>query len=273
MPRPLQATLMLLLMTVAAYVVQAIVEQNGVNVAQALGVTLSGFWQVWRYVTFQFLHAGLWHLLFNMLALYMFGSVLERQWGSSRFLAFYLTCGAGAGVAYVVMSTLAGDAAQRWVPLIGASGGVYGIILACMVLLPGMRVVLLVFPMSMRTLGFIVLGMAVLTVLGGIGQDQQRGDFWSQVAHLGGAGTAAVWIWWLPRLRRRKEAEGLGPSSMRQGAWQKRLSSRRKEEGEIDRILDKIHRDGISSLSRGEKKILRDATKRQREEERTYRRL
>jgi membrane associated rhomboid family serine protease len=271
----MRATVVLLLLNVAAFVVQVIAEGNGLGLAGTLGVALSGWWQVWRYLTFQFLHAGLWHILFNMLALYMFGSALERQWGSPRLLAFYLVSGAGAGVAYVVMGLLAGGAAQAWTPLIGASGGVYGMILACMVLFPQMRVMLLLFPMSMRTLGFVVFGVAVLIVLGGLGQGGRTGDFWSQVAHLGGAGTAAMWIWWLPHLHLprwgRKEGAGLGPSSMREGAWQKRLSRRRKEEAEIDGILDKIHRDGIGSLTRGEKKILRDATRRQREEERSHR--
>lgn len=271
-PRPAEATTLLLVTTVAAFVVQVIFAANGVNLSRSLGVTLAGWWQVWRYATFQFLHGGLWHIFLNMLVLYMFGSALERQWGPGRLVVFYLTCGAAAGAAYVAMSLVAGGAAQRWVPLIGASGGVYGILLACVVLFPHMRVLFFLFPMSMRTMGLIIFGIAVLTVLGGAGTPM----FWSQVAHLGGAGMGAVWIWGLPRMGARRGGPRLGArlfGRLRQGAWERRLARRRREEGEIDRILDRIHRDGVGSLTRGEKRALQDATRRQREEDRRLKRL
>jgi len=269
-PKPTPAVKYLLIATLAAFVVQLIFSAKRVDLSGALGVTLNDFWQLWRYVTFQFLHSGFGHIFLNMLVLYMFGSQVERHWGSRRFLEFYLSCGAAAGIAYVVIAAIASTSPQmqaiRGIPLIGASGGGYGILLACAVLFPHMRILLLVFPMSMRTAAIILFGIAVLYVLGGWGTR----EFWSHVAHLGGAGMAAVWIWLVPRFR---GAAREAVQRNRSGAWERKMRQRREDQATVDRILDKIHENGITSLSRKERKVLREATRRQQKEEGNLTRL
>ena len=269
-PKPARAVKYLLVINLAAFVVQLIFSTQGMNVSRWLGVTVVDFWQVWRYVTFQFLHGGFMHIFMNLLVLYMFGTQVERHWGARRFLEFYLSCGVAAGVTYAVIAAVVsqnpGMGAIRGVPLIGASGGVYGILLACAVLFPHMRIILFVFPMSMRTAALIIFGIAVLYVLGGWG----RAEFWSHVAHLGGAGMGAVWLWVIPKVRHR--ARGVIRRAGR-GAWERKMQRRRQETLTVDRILEKINEQGIGSLSRGEKKILQDATRRQQKEDNELTRL
>src|SRR6185369_4175377 len=82
---------------------------------------------VWQVFTYMFVHFGLWHLLFNMLALWMFGMAIEQAWGTRRFLKFYLLCGIAAGVCVLVANVLVGD----WrTPTLGASGAVFGLLVA-----------------------------------------------------------------------------------------------------------------------------------------------
>lgn len=132
------------------------------------GGNLSGIWQslamqtdlvlhgeVWRLVTFTYVHdqSSIFHLAFNMLGLYLLGVHLERQWGSKRFFIFY-TLGGAAAVTLYFFVTLIGWLDPR-VPLIGASGGVLAVLGACAVLFPQIRLIVLVFPMPIRT--FVIL--------------------------------------------------------------------------------------------------------------------
>jgi membrane associated rhomboid family serine protease len=239
---------------------------------QYLGATAAGWWQIWRYVTFQFLHSTgvIWHIALNMLGLYILGSPLEHRWGSKTFVKFYLICGVCAGLAYVIMAHMM-DLPPNW-PLIGASGGVFGIVLACAVLFPEFRIIFLFFPVPIRLASVIIFGGMILKVLMGLSSGQGRfdPDFWSQVAHLGGAVAAAFWIWVLPSLlQAREQAEG----KVKMGAWKKKMQQQAKEQEKIDRLLQKIHDEGIGSLTRAEKKFLQDTSRRQREDERDINRL
>jgi len=134
---------------------------------------------VWQPFTYMFLHATfpLWHLIFNMLVLYMIGADLERHWGGRRFLVYYLVCGVGAGLFVAVAGLLSGTVA----PTIGASGAIYGLILAFGTVFAE-RVVLfmLLFPMKARTLAWILFGIAFLSTW-----DRRSGGV-SHIAHLGG---------------------------------------------------------------------------------------
>lgn len=134
---------------------------------------------VWQPFTYMFLHAtsAIWHLLFNMLVLYMVGGELERHWGGKRFLTYYLVCGVGAGICVTVAGLLSGSE----LPTIGASGAILGLILAYGVVFAD-RVVLfmLIFPMKARTLAWIVFAVALFYTW------EARADGVSHVAHLGG---------------------------------------------------------------------------------------
>lgn len=90
----------------------------------------------WQLLSYGFLHGGLPHLFFNMFALWMFGSPLEATWGSQRFAIYYFACVLGAGLVQLVVATMAVNSGSTPYPTIGASGGVFGVLLAYGILFP-----------------------------------------------------------------------------------------------------------------------------------------
>ena len=271
MPRAGKAVKALLIINVVVFVLQMVLDQPreiygryrfGVLSAW-LGATPEGYWQIWRYVTFQFLHGteGIWHIAMNMLGLYMLGTPLEQKWGSRQFVKFYLICGIVGGLAYVVIGHVVGKGMD--VPIIGASGGVYGVVLACAVLFPQFRLIFFLFPVPIRVAAMIIFGGMFLVILSSVSKGQYGPRFWSDVAHMGGAAAAAIWIWGLPKF---SQATAQARIRRQQGAWQRKIERQAFEQAQIDRILDKVHHHGLSSLSTREKRMLRDATRRQRDE-------
>ena len=273
-PKPGIVVKWLLIGNIGAFVLQMIASTAGIDLADYFGAGGWAWWQVWRYLTFQFLHGGPWHLGLNMIALYFLGVPLEAKMGPRRFLTFYLLCGAMAGVSYVLIGLLVGG--EQWGTLVGASGGVYGIVLAAAVYFPHIKVLLFfMIPVPIRVIALIFFGIMLLTLFQGLGAAQFRSPaFWSQAAHFGGAVTAAIWIL---RERRHGLVGGRGGPSVgeriRQGQWERKMHRRQKIQQEIDGILEKIHTHGIASLSAHEKRLLKQATEMQREEEERIKRL
>lgn len=148
------------------------------------GLPLSVGFQPWQLVTYAFLHApnNFAHLFFNGLALYQFGPRVEYSFGSRRYAIFYFVCVIGAGLCQLLVTGLLVNAGSSPFPTIGASGGIFGLLLAYAVLFPHERVMLLIppIPMSARTL-VIVFGVIEL-VLGVTGTASGIAHF----AHLGG---------------------------------------------------------------------------------------
>ena len=136
----------------------------------------------WQLLTYAFLHGGLMHLAFNMLALVMFGAPLEYTWGEKRFLTYYVVCVVGAALCQLLVGWWAVSQGTPAYPTIGASGGVFGLLLAYGMLFPNQRVMLLIppIPMKARTL-VIVYGLFELMV-GVTGLQPGVAHF----AHLGG---------------------------------------------------------------------------------------
>jgi membrane associated rhomboid family serine protease len=130
---------------------------------------------VWQFVTYLFLHGGFWHIFWNMFALWMFGSDLERHWGSRQFLKFYLVAGVGAGFLSVVLSP------TSMIPTIGASGSIYGVLLAYGMMFPN-RLVYLYFLFPVKVKYFV----AVLGALAFFSAWGSPGSPVAHVAHLGG---------------------------------------------------------------------------------------
>jgi membrane associated rhomboid family serine protease len=141
--------------------------------------------RVWQLGTYLFLHAGFTHILFNMLILWMFGRDLEGAWGRDRFLRFFFFCGVGAGVCIVAVHYLFGDPN---VPTIGASGAVYGVLLASAILWPD-RIVYMnfLFPIKMKYLVMIYGGIAFLGSM-------SANSGVSHIGHLGGMIFAFVFL-------------------------------------------------------------------------------
>ena len=138
----------------------------------------------WQLLTYGFMHDpnGFAHVIFNMLALVMFGAPLEYVWGDRRFLTYYLTCVVGAGLCQLVVATwMLADGGQAY-PTIGASGGVFGLLLAYGMLFPHQRVILLIPPIPMKARTLVFVYGAVTLLLGFTGLQPGVAHF----AHLGG---------------------------------------------------------------------------------------
>lgn len=140
--------------------------------------------RVWQPFTYLFLHGGLMHLLINMLVLWMFGRDLEQTWGRRRFYAYYFVTGVGAGVVNIIVKTIAdpaglGSALQ---PTIGASGAIYGVLLAAAVMFPDRQVWLIPFPITLPMRAYVAI-MGAIEFFGTLGA---TGDNISHISHLGG---------------------------------------------------------------------------------------
>ena len=139
----------------------------------------SGAFAPWQLVTYSFLHGNLMHLLFNMLALYMFGSDIERVFGSRRYALYYFACVVSAGLAQIIVSAVGNWPAY---PTVGASGGVFGLLLAFGLYFPRRMVMLIFPPIPMPAWLFVTLYGLLELYLGVTGTQQGVAHF----AHLGG---------------------------------------------------------------------------------------
>ena len=162
----------------------------------------------WQVLTYGFMHGNIGHLLFNMLALLMFGAPVEHLWGQRRFLTYYLVCVIGAAVFQLIVGAWTLSQGGEPYPTIGASGGVFGLLLAYGMLFPNQRVMLLIppIPMKARTLvivyGVVELLMGITNTMPGV----------AHFAHLGGM----VFGWLLIRHWRGQPPFGRrGPPRMR----------------------------------------------------------
>lgn len=205
--------------------------------------------QIWRVITYQFLHGDPMHLLFNLLVLYFMGPFVERTWGSKAFLKFYLICGAAGGVVYTILALL------RILPagsMVGASGAIYGVMAALAVMYPQMKVLLWgIIPMTMIRLVILLVIVSLITIAFG-------SNVGGEAAHLSGLAMGFLYIKYKPWITQRR-------MERQKGAWAHKINQERSFQREVDRILDKVHREGIHNLSRREKNILQEATRREQE--------
>lgn len=141
----------------------------------------SGLFRIWQPFTYMFMHGGLDHLVFNMFALWMFGYVLENFWGTQRFLIYYVLCGLGAAVVSMLL--------PGFHVTLGASGAVYGILLAFGMMWPEERIYLY-FIMPIKAKWFVI-GYAVLELFEGVFRSS---DGIAHFAHLGGMVTGFILI-------------------------------------------------------------------------------
>lgn len=235
--------------------------------------------EVWRLVTFQFLHADIMHIGFNMLGLFMFGGIVEQQLGRRRYLAFYLACGVFGGIAYLLLNglgitlhstlgmTLPGLLINMpTVPLVGASAGVFGVIVACAYIAPDLRVQLIFppIPMRLKVMAYAYVGLAAINLF--FGSSNAGGE----AAHLGGAISGFFLIRNSHVLRDFFDVFG---NSRKPKPSKAKVRLVRDEpdkpvqdpfDAEVDRILAKIQQVGSQGLSDSEKQTLQRATQRGR---------
>jgi membrane associated rhomboid family serine protease len=224
-------------------------------------------WRLWEFITFQFLHdpTGLMHILFNSIGLYFFGPFVERWWGSwKKFLTFYLLCGIAGGLGFVGVIELGIVNGDALTPLVGASAGIYGLLIGTAVIAPDARVQLLFPPvnLAMRTFAIALMGFAVAMI---------AINYWNaggEAGHLGGAVAGFLMMkfpWLLGRGRRSRKVEIIPPKSFRRRGESK-LRPRSKwtggDDDEVNRILDKVSSEGLGSLTDEERRTLQEEANR-----------
>ncbi|MBU6376315.1 MAG: rhomboid family intramembrane serine protease [Bdellovibrionales bacterium] len=207
-----KAIRVLLVLNLAIFIIQKVSDQFfGTSLTLSLGLVPNALLQgaFWQLITYMFLHADVGHLILNLLMLAFIGSELESVWGLRRFLFFYFFCGAIAGIVYLVLQLLVWQANS---PMVGASGGIYGLLLAYGLLF-GERVLLfmMLFPMKAKHFIWILAGVEFLTGL----FSGAPGAALSSVAHLGGMGGGFVYLYgrgtWLVWSRRQETRRAQRP--------------------------------------------------------------
>ena len=227
---------------------------------------------VWQLLTFQFLHGGWLHLIFNCWAIYVFGRELEEALGAKRFLALYFLSGTIGGLVQALFGLLLGG----WfaIPVMGASAGGFGLVAAFAALFPERSLTLLLFfiiPINMRA-KFLLLFSAIIAVYGIL----FPGGNVAHAAHLGGMLTgvffiryAPYWRWPQFARRRRRPVRKLARVPSPGSFWGRNKPAPSEEvppeefvSKEVDPILDKISAHGIQSLTERERRILEAARER-----------
>ncbi len=256
-----------------------------------------GFWP-WQLLSFQFMHGGLMHLLFNMFGLWMFGLELEQVWGSKKFLTYYLLCGFGGGAAHLLLAGIVPG--QQAALLVGASAGIVGLLAAFGMMFPD-RLIYFYFLIPVKAKYFV--GIFLVIELFSLG----RVDNVGHLAHLGGAVVGIIYMLVTTggsALRAKRKSNGPGMSAFsnppsnswqnppkpkaggffnrpgsgrpveaeyhdipggKQGATQTVADVRQAKvitQEEIDRILDKIAATGYQNLTEQEREVLFEAARR-----------
>ena len=295
----------LLIVNFLAFAATWVLELRGIDLTQLLGLHffLASDFQIYQFFTYMFLHGGLTHIFFNMFALWMFGSVIERVWGPKKFIFYYIVCGIGAGITQELVQyatyTIESISAYQYVnaggvqmttdayinlwTTIGASGAVYGILLAFGMIFPNERLFIIPFPFPIKAKWLIVGYIAIELFSAMTGP----GDGVAHMAHLGGMlfGFLLIRYWqkhpdssqsfgrsrgqeFFENMKRRYDQRQQQNSRMRAEQTDPRRESdeeynarKRKNQEEVDAILDKIRKSGYDSLTKEEKKKLFDQSR------------
>lgn len=166
---------------------------HNISAQLALWPLFTGYFQPWQLITYAFLHGGFNHLFFNMFAVWMFGFPIERMWGSKRYAEYFFICVLGAGLIQLLVQYISGSV----YPTIGASGAVFGLLLAYGVTWPNNKLILIFFPVPIKAKWFVLIYGVAELVFGVTGAMPQVAHY----AHLGGLlfGAGLLWRWgWRP---------------------------------------------------------------------------
>ena len=298
----------LLIINVLCFFASLAFATHGIELEELFGLHffLASDFRPWQLFTYMFMHASWQHLFFNMFAVWMFGRIIEQTMGQKRFLFYYLTCGLGAGLMQELVQT-----AEYWyygfgsyeqislggavIPMaeylnhwntVGASGAVYGILLAFGVTYPNERLFIFPIPIPIKAKYFVV-GYAVIELLSAL---SQKGDGVAHMAHLGGmlVGLLLLLYWrggggngrrgrsgnynkggnswdnfrsWFSSLFKKKEPHIDVTYGGRYGQEAAYRQKKKEEEEELNRILDKVKKNGYEGLTPEEKRRLFDITK------------
>ena len=237
-------------------VVFVLVELSGQQslLFRTFGLVPSLVWskfKIWQLFTYLFIHGGIFHIFFNMFVLWMFGKDLESQWGKMEFLLFYFVCGIGAGLITVLFSV------NSIVPIVGASGAIYGLLLAYGFTYPNQMVYLYgLVPIKVK---YMVLGLGAIAFFASLSASQSNV---SHITHLSGMVIGLIFIYfninwkviklWYIRMR----LKGLIQHPAKQDNEEAQMKK------QVDKILDKLNDSGWDSLTEQEENYLTQASKR-----------
>jgi len=222
--------------------------------------------KLWQIATYMFLHGGWFHILFNCLALWMFGGELEEIWGSRKFLNYYLLSGVGAGLCIALMNYVIFQRSVMNPVTLGASGAIYAILLAYGMTWPDRRVLLyFVIPIKIK---YLVAIFGLIEFFGTLASVSGTGGTISHIGHLGGIVSGFVLMLIYRRkqeitgsLRTKEGVIGRFMKRIRLKRKQRLIEERRRAKEIIDACLEKIAREGMSSLTAKERKDLEWARK------------
>jgi membrane associated rhomboid family serine protease len=235
--------------------------------------------KIWQLITYQFMHANIGHIFFNLFSLWMFGSEVEEAWGAKKFTIFYLLSGVGAGLAQLFVSPLFGAIG----PTVGASGAVYGIMLAFAMLNPDRSI--MIFPIFIPIKAkYMIIGLIAFDLIVGLTDPSNVAHF----AHLGGAAMGFLLFKFGDRLgvyrifgiKKRPNHNYFYEDNAQKPIYTMNWDAPKSKEetmpkepnrfyvndeeitqNKIDEILDKINNSGYQNLSEKEKKILFELSK------------
>ena len=307
----------LLIINILVFIATYVVRGMNIDLNDILGLHffLASDFRIWQFFTYMFMHGGFTHILMNMFMLWMFGMVVENVWGPKKFLFYYIVCGVGAGLCqelaqygtYLVeglanfesvkigTTVLPMDVYLNMMNTVGASGAIYGVLLAFGMLFPEERMFIIPIPIPIKA-KWIVMGSIVVELFSAIGTSN---DGVAHLAHLGGMLFGFILI----RYWKKQPYSGYGDFGMNRGhqffdrmknTWEQRggrdtrnstngnseswsntsqsnnannrsdwdyNAQKKQQQEEVDRILDKIRKSGYDSLTKDEKQKLFDSSK------------
>ncbi len=229
-----------------------LISRQQIDLTQIFGLSPSTVWPlIWQPITYMFIHGSFFHILINMFVLWMFGSEMETIWGRQAFLKYYFITGVGSGLVWLVFNL-----GNPYTVLIGASGAIYGILLAYGLMFPNREILLyFLFPIKVKYFVILLGALAFFSSMNTVGSNI------SHLTHLSGMVIGYLYlkypwkwkhlkIWFLNRqadlLQRREVKKQQQKSTLQQ---------------EVDRLLDKINDVGYDGLTEAEKRTLYQASK------------
>ena len=307
----------LLIINILVFIATYVVRGMNIDLNDIFGLHffLASDFRIWQFFTYMFMHGGFTHILMNMFMLWMFGMVVENVWGPRKFLFYYIVCGVGAGLCqelaqygtYLVeglanfesvkigTTVLPMDVYLNMMNTVGASGAIYGVLLAFGMLFPEERMFIIPIPVPIKA-KWIVMGSIVVELFSAIGTSN---DGVAHLAHLGGMlfGFILIRYWkkhpysgygdfgmnrghqFFDRMKNSWEQRGgrdtRNATNGNSGSWTNTSQSsdannrsdwdynahKKQQQEEVDRILDKIRKSGYDSLTKDEKQKLFDSSK------------
>ncbi len=227
------------------------VAKSQIDLAGIFGLSPNTVWpMIWQPITYMFIHGDLFHVLINMFVLWMFGSEMESIWGRAQFLRYYFLTGVGSGLVWLLF-----NAGQSYSVLIGASGAIYGILIAYGMMFPN-RTVYLYFMIPIKVKWFVVF-LGAVAFLSSFNNNTNI----SHLTHLSGMVIGFVylryyWHWKDFRFSVHKQIE-----EFRSSISSKKYKKKIEMQNEVDQLLDKINETGYDNLTEEEKDLLYRASK------------